>query len=88
MNERFIYSRNKGLWKGRECSHPGCTAFAVTQCDGFNGNALDGNICAAPLCEFHRHAIQGMDFCDRHNPHIARPAAAEVLPQLSLLDFA
>ncbi len=66
MYERIIYSRENRLWRGRDCSYLGCESKAVTQCDAFNGEALVGNVCAEPLCEFHRHRFQGLDFCDQH----------------------
>lgn len=88
MDARILYTKDKKLWKGRECSHPCCESFAVTQCDGFVGNALDGNICAEPLCAFHRHSAHGMDFCEIHKLHVTRPTVADALPQLSIFDYA
>lgn len=66
MDNRIILDRGKKLWRGRNCHHEGCTSNAVTQCDAFVGDAFDGNLCAAPLCTYHRHQYQQNDYCDAH----------------------
>lgn len=88
MDSRIIYTRDKKLWRGRECSHPGCESFAATQCEGWVGSPFYGNVCAEPLCEFHRHRVQNVDYCDQHR----LTPSAEVRPvcpvQQSIFDCA
>lgn len=84
MDGRIIYSRDKKLWRGRECTYPGCTSTAATQCDGASGEALTGNVCAEPLCNTHRHRHQQMDFCHVHRIRSAPKVSVEHLTQTAL----